>query len=131
MKTLLKVVAIIVVLAIAGKYGYDYFMNKSSVDSARTRVTSMLESLRRADDQTALCQWAIGKPAMGNIDEMKSYLDRWDTMRRKNYLVEVKTYSIDEVVLQGDAVSVHCTVNGRKMVFEVRRGEPVSVQIVP
>ena len=127
MKTVLKLAVAIVLVAIAGKYVYDFYEGKATVDRGRSRVESVLTAIRMGNDQEALCQWAAGVPTLP-MEELSIHSNNFDQWRRRLFMVDVQSYGIEQVVPEGDVVAVHATVNDRKYIFEVRKGVPISIR---
>lgn len=127
MKNFVKLVVIVAVLGVGGKFAYDFVKGNAALETAETRIRSMLGAMERANEQEALCQWAVGKPIMPS-EEMGAHTDRFDRWRREHFMVNVRSWSLESIQQQGDRYLFESVVDGHKWTFVVQKDQPISIQ---
>ncbi len=149
----LVVLAVIVAAVVFGKRFIDQGLSKNEAEKARSRVKTVLESLKTGDEQTATTEWAAGVLTM-SADDLRAYVDRFDGWRKEKGLSKVESYQVDDAttspgpgttrvtatVKQGalryapewpqiDNIETDLDFHGNRMEINARQGKILNAQI--
>ena len=105
--------AFLVGLVLAARYGWQQFSAKQSESVVRNRVEGMLRAASSGDEQTATCQWAEGKTFLSS-DELARHVDAYAEFARAVGLGKDTSWTVDALELASSPPVAAVTINGRK-----------------
>ena len=128
-----KVGVMLIILGIAGKYGYDKFQETVVQDEARVRITSVLErggSDATEEEQHAITAWATGGGFLG-ADEMRALLPDWERFKQEAQLKGMGTFTCETPVAfitpEDRYAEVTCKLDGKARKFVHRANKPLEI----
>jgi len=127
----LKNIVFLVVLAAAGIVGYRWFQDyqvQAKQETASARVEAMLRAHASGDEQSAICQWAEGKPVLP-MEVIGGATDPYADFARSARLHKGMTWAVAEVtVSSAGGAEVAITIDGNGLRLSVHPDRRIAFE---